>query len=60
MRHGDIDDINVRVKLEFIRDFKNKLRLLSEEDECVYVDQLERDSSRVKIAKLATKNFYSS
>ncbi len=54
MRHGDIEDIDFKIRLDFLRDFKNKLSLLSREDEVVYREQLERDSTRQIIAKLAT------
>ena len=57
MKHGDIDDQDVKIKLEFIRDFRNVLGLLSDIEESEYVDQLERDISRQRVAKLATMNF---
>ena len=25
MRHGDIDDVDFKIRLDFLRDFKNKL-----------------------------------
>ena len=33
MRHGDIDDVDFKIRLDFLRDLKNKLGLLEEEDE---------------------------
>ena len=36
MRHGDIDDVDFKIRLDFLRDFKNKLQLLSEEDEILF------------------------
>ena len=58
MRHGDIEDIDFKIRLDFLRDFKNKLSLLSCEDEVVFREQLERDSTRQVIAKLATQKFH--
>ena len=46
MRHGDIDTIDFKVRIDFLRDFKNKLGLLSTEDEVLYSECLERDSTR--------------
>ena len=46
MRHGDIDDVELKVRLDFIRDFRNLLKLLSKEDEVVFIEQLERDKTR--------------
>lgn len=45
MRHGDIDDVEFKVRLDFLRDFKNKLQLLTSEDEVVYREMLERDQT---------------
>lgn len=55
MRHGDIDDIVFKVKLDFIRDFRNVLGLLSDEDSIEFMDQLERDTTRQILAKLSTR-----
>ena len=60
LRHGDIADIDFKVQLNFLRDFRNCLQLLSTEDEVCYIEQLERDTTRQKIAKLATHNFKAS
>ena len=57
LRHGDIDDVDFKIRLDFLRDFKNKLGLLSQDDEIVFREQLERDSTRQVIAKLATRSF---
>lgn len=58
MRHGDIDNVDFKIRLDFLRDFKNKLHLLTSEDEVVFREMLERDQTRQKIAKLATSNFH--
>lgn len=42
------------IKLDFIRDFRNVLGLLSADDSIEYMEQLERDTTRQAIAKLAT------
>ena len=57
MRHGDIDYVDFKIRIDFLRDFKNKLGLLTTEDEVLYSECLERDSTRQVIAKLATKSF---
>ena len=57
LRHSDIDDVDFKIRLDFLRDFKNKLGLLSKHDEIVFREQLERDSTRQVIAKLATRSF---
>ena len=57
MRHGDIDTVDFKIRIDFLRDFKNKLGLLSTEDEVLYAECLERDSTRQVIAKLATRSF---
>ena len=57
MRHGDIDEVDFKVRIDFLRDFKNKLGLLTEEDEVTFREQLERDTNRQTIAKLATSKF---
>ena len=54
MRHGDIDDVDFKIRLDFLRDFKNKLGLLTCEDEVIFREMLERDQTRQKIAMLAT------
>lgn len=43
LRHGDIDDQVFGIKLDFIRDFRNKLGLLSAEDSIEFMESLERD-----------------
>ena len=55
LRHGDIDDQVFKVKLDFIRDFRNVLGLLSMEDSIEFMEQLERDSTRQILAKLPTR-----
>ena len=57
LRHSDIDDVDFKIRLDFLRDFKNKLGLLNKHDEIVFREQLERDSTRQVIAKLATRAF---
>ena len=57
MRHSEIPD-KLHIKLDFIRDFKNCLKLLSDEDYADYVEELEKDHTRMTIAKLATRNFH--
>jgi hypothetical protein len=57
MRHGDIDDVEFKIRLDFIRDFRNVLNLLTKEDEVSFIEQLARDKTRQKVAKLATRNF---
>ena len=57
MRHGDIDEVDFKVRLDFLRDFNNKLKLLTDEDEVVFREMLERDTTRQQFAKLATRNF---
>lgn len=54
LRHGDIDEQSFRIKLDFIRDFRNVLGLLPVEDSILYMESLERDTTRQAIAKLAT------
>ena len=46
MRHGDIDNVDFKIRLDFLRDFKNKLHLLTSEDEVVFREMLERDQTR--------------
>ena len=58
MRHGDIDDVDFKIRLDFLRDFKNKLGLLTDEDEVIFREMLERDQTRQRIAKLATSSFH--
>ena len=53
LRHGDIDEQTFRIKLDFVRDFRNVLNLLSVEDSIDYMECLERDTTRQVIAKLA-------
>jgi len=45
------------MKIEFLRDFKNCLQLLSDQKQAEFVDSLERDTTRMQIAKVATRNF---
>ena len=54
LRHGDIDEQIFGIKLDFIRDFRNVLGLLSSNDSIEFMEQLERDTNRQNIAKLAT------
>ena len=54
LRHGDIDEQTFRVKLDFIRDFRNVLGLLPTEDSILFMESLERDTTRQQIAKLAS------
>lgn len=57
LRHSEIAD-TYHIRLDFLRDFWNCLRLLSKEDHCDYIEELEKDSSRLNIAKLAHRNFH--
>jgi hypothetical protein len=38
MRHGDIDEQTFRIKLDFIRDFRNVLGLLSIDDSIEFME----------------------
>jgi hypothetical protein len=57
LRHSEISD-TYHIRLDFLRDFKNCLRLLSKEDHCDFIEELEKDSSRMVIAKLANRVFH--
>jgi len=57
LRHSEIPD-KFHIRLDFLRDFKNCLGLLSKQDHCEYSEELEKDSSRMVIAKLATREFH--
>lgn len=57
LRHSEISD-TLHIRLDFLRDFKNCLSLLSKEDHCDFTEELEKDSSRMVIAKLATREFH--
>lgn len=57
LRHSEIAD-TYHIRLDFLRDFKNCLRLLSKEDHSDYTEELEKDSSRINIAKLAHRHFH--
>ena len=46
MRHGDISEVDFKVQLNFIRDFKNILQLISKDEGITFVEQLERDVTR--------------
>jgi hypothetical protein len=48
----------VFIRLDFLRDFKNNLELLSIEDQADFTEALERDSTRMDVAKLATREFH--
>ena len=38
LRHGDIADVDFKVQLNFLRDFKNCLKLLTIEDEVCFAE----------------------
>jgi hypothetical protein len=57
LRHSEIPDL-MHIRIDFLRDFKNCLALLSKEDHCEFTEALEKDSSRMDIAKLATREFH--
>lgn len=57
LRHSEIPD-KLHIRLDFIRDFKNCLKLLSDQDYADYVEELEKDATRTNIAKLATCQFH--
>ena len=42
LRHSEIPDL-LTIRLDFIRDFKNCLKLLSSEDHADFVEELEKD-----------------
>ena len=54
MRHSEIPD-TMYIKLDFLRDYKNCLKLISKVDHLEYVDLLESDPTRFS-ARLATKS----
>ena len=56
MRHADIKEV-FRIKIDFLRDFKNCLKLLSDSDYFSYVEQLESDVTRMQIARMPTTRF---
>ena len=58
LRHGDIDDVDFKIRIDFLRDFKNLLGLLDADDEVLFREQLERDSTRQAFAKLASSKFH--
>jgi len=41
-----------------LRDFKNCLGLLSKEDHSNFIEELEKDETRMELAKLATREFH--
>lgn len=57
LRHSEISD-SFFIRLEFLRDFNNCLKLLSKQDHAEFKEELEKDSTRMLIAKLATRNFH--
>ena len=57
LRHSEIPD-TYYIRLDFLRDFNNCLKLLSSQDHAEYIEELEKDSTRMTIAKLATKGFH--
>ncbi len=57
LRHSEIPD-SYFIRLDFLRDFNNCLKLLSQQDHAEYIEELEKDSTRMVIAKLATKSFH--
>lgn len=57
MRHSEIQDV-VYLRLDYLRDFKNCLKLLSNQDHVEFTEAIERDSTRTEIMKLATKEFH--
>jgi hypothetical protein len=59
MRHSEISD-TYHIRLDFLRDFKNCLKLLSKEEYCEFVEELEKDTTRMEIAKLAHREFHQS
>ena len=36
LRHGDIDDVDFKIRIDFLRDFKNLLGLLDADDEVLF------------------------
>ena len=46
LRHGDIDDVDFKIRIDFLRDFKNKMSLLTIEEEILFREELERDTTR--------------
>ena len=46
------------MRLDFLRDFKNCLELLSLEDHVDFTEAIESDSTRTEIMKLATREFH--
>ena len=57
LRHSEIQD-TVYLRLDFLRDFKNCLELLSLEDHVDFTEAIESDSTRTEIMKLATREFH--
>ena len=43
MRHSDLTSVDLKIRLDFLRDFKNVTKLLNEEDEIEFVTCLEHD-----------------
>ena len=57
LRHSEISD-TYHIRLDFLRDFKNCLKLLNREDHSDFTEELEKDSYRLEIAKLAHRVFH--
>ena len=38
LRHGDISGVDFKVQMNFIRDFKNCLQLITKEEEIIFVE----------------------
>ena len=57
LRHSEISD-SMTLRLGFLRDFRNCLRLLTPDMYAEFVDELDKDTSYMRIAKFATREMH--
>ena len=57
LRHSEIPD-TLHLRLDFLRDFRNCLSLLSKEKHAEFVNELEKDTSFMDLAKFATRELH--
>jgi hypothetical protein len=57
LRHSEIPD-TMHIRLDFLRDFKNCLNLLSSQMYSEFINELDADSQYMDIAKFATREFH--
>ena len=57
LRHSEIPD-TLHLRIDFLRDFRNCLGLLSSEKHAEFVNELERDTTFMDLAKFATRELH--